>query len=72
MWSPCSCEDYDKGVLDAALRAGAHRAAQEVGIPVVVDPKQRHFFDYAGVTVFKPNLRELESAFGTRLRGRGS
>ncbi len=58
-------EDYDKGVLDSAFAAALIASAREVGIPIVVDPKQRHFFDYAGVTVFKPNLRELESAFGT-------
>jgi D-beta-D-heptose 7-phosphate kinase/D-beta-D-heptose 1-phosphate adenosyltransferase len=31
---------------------------------VVVDPKYRQFFAYAGATVFKPNRRELESALG--------
>ena len=34
------------------------------GAPVVVDPKYRQFFAYAGATVFKPNRRELESALG--------
>jgi D-beta-D-heptose 7-phosphate kinase/D-beta-D-heptose 1-phosphate adenosyltransferase len=55
-------EDYNKGVLvkpviDAALQAGAR-----YGRPVIVDPKARGFFDYAGATVFKPNVSELEAA----------
>lgn len=29
------------------------------GIPVTVDPKKRNFAHYAGVTLFKPNLKEL-------------
>jgi D-beta-D-heptose 7-phosphate kinase/D-beta-D-heptose 1-phosphate adenosyltransferase len=39
-------------------------AAASAGIPVVVDPKRRSFFDYAGATVLKPNLRELKEALG--------
>src|SRR2546430_7526541 len=38
--------------------------ARRRGIPIVVDPKFRQFFEYAGATVFKPNRRELESALG--------
>ena len=34
-------------------------------MPIVVDPKYRHFYSFAGATVFKPNRRELESALGT-------
>jgi len=57
-------EDYNKGVLvpsvvQAVLEAGADR-----GVPTVVDPKRRNFFGYGGVTVFKPNAKELEDALG--------
>jgi D-glycero-beta-D-manno-heptose-7-phosphate kinase len=31
----------------------------------VVDPKLRHFFDYQGATVFKPNQGELAAALRT-------
>src|SRR5690606_22832473 len=55
-------EDYDKGVLTRAVSAAALEAARRRGVPVVVDPKERHFFDYAGATVFKPNLVELTTA----------
>lgn len=58
-------EDYDKGALHSALIASVVRYCRERGIPVVADPKRRHFWDFAGVTLFKPNLRELEDALQT-------
>jgi rfaE bifunctional protein kinase chain/domain len=57
-------EDYNKGALAPALIAEVMAVARRRGIPVVVDPKYRQFFAYAGATVFKPNRRELESALG--------
>ena len=57
-------EDYNKGALAPPLIAAAMETAKRRGIPVVVDPKYRQFFEYAGATVFKPNRRELESALG--------
>lgn len=57
-------EDYNKGVLDARLIGELIGSARQRGIPIVVDPKYRQFFDYAGATVFKPNRRELEMALG--------
>jgi D-beta-D-heptose 7-phosphate kinase/D-beta-D-heptose 1-phosphate adenosyltransferase len=57
-------EDYNKGVLSPDVIATALNTARHQGVPVVVDPKFRHFFSYAGATVFKPNRRELEAALG--------
>jgi rfaE bifunctional protein kinase chain/domain len=57
-------EDYNKGALSPELIAAVMEVARRRGIPVVVDPKYRQFFEYAGATVFKPNRRELESALG--------
>ena len=57
-------EDYNKGALAPGLIAAVMEVARRRGIPVVVDPKYRQFFGYAGATVFKPNRRELESALG--------
>jgi D-beta-D-heptose 7-phosphate kinase/D-beta-D-heptose 1-phosphate adenosyltransferase len=57
-------EDYNKGALAPGLITAAMEIAKRRGIPVVVDPKYRQFFEYAGATVFKPNRRELESALG--------
>lgn len=55
-------EDYDKGVLTPPVIAAALEAGRARGVPVVVDPKARHFFDYVGATVFKPNQIELATA----------
>jgi len=57
-------EDYNKGVLVPSLIRRVIEAARARQIPVVVDPKYRNFFAYAGATLFKPNRRELELALG--------
>ena len=57
-------EDYDKGVVSPRLSRALLERAQAKGIPSVVDPKLRHFFDFTGVAVFKPNARELAAAMG--------
>lgn len=55
-------EDYNKGLLTRAVIRALVGAAVEAGLPVIVDPKMRYFFDYAGATVFKPNQSELSAA----------
>lgn len=60
-------EDYNKGALTEAVIERALALARRRGVPVVVDPKFRHFFAYRGATVFKPNRRELEQAMGAAL-----
>ncbi len=52
-------EDYDKGVLNESLIQKTVALAHQKGIPTVVDPKKRNFLSYRGVTLFKPNLKEL-------------
>ena len=52
-------EDYDKGVITEKLIDEITKAANELGIPTVVDPKKRNFGFYKNVTLFKPNLKEL-------------
>lgn len=61
-------EDYNKGVLQPTVIRAALDAAASAAIPVVVDPKSRFFFDYAGATVFKPNLLELAAALREGIR----
>ena len=53
-------EDYDKGVIFKELIQKVNEVARKRGIPVTVDPKKRNFLDYAGVSLFKPNLKELK------------
>jgi len=62
-------EDYDKGAVDAAMAGELVAAGRARRIPIVVDPKLRNFFAYSGATVFKPNRRELDSAFATHFMG---
>lgn len=60
--------DYDKGVLTPGLLRAVMAAAALAGVPAVVDPKRRNFFDFAGAAVFKPNRSELENAMGEPAR----
>lgn len=52
-------EDYNKGVLTPKVIRSIIRICIENNIPTTVDPKKDQFFDYQGVTLFKPNLKEL-------------
>ena len=58
-------EDYNKGVLTSRVITGVIALAKAAGVPVAVDPKQRNFFAYAGVDLFKPNLKELREGLKT-------
>jgi rfaE bifunctional protein kinase chain/domain len=52
-------QDYNKGVLTPNLISKVIEFANEKGILTAVDPKKDNFFEYANVTLFKPNLKEL-------------
>jgi D-glycero-beta-D-manno-heptose-7-phosphate kinase len=52
-------EDYDKGVITASIISQTVAWAKQHKISTVVDPKKRNFLSYQGVTLFKPNLKEL-------------
>ena len=53
-------QDYDKGVITQKLIREVVLRAQKRSIPVAVDPKKKNFSFYTGVTLFKPNLKELK------------
>jgi len=53
-------QDYDKGVISEDLISNVVKIATKKEIPVAVDPKKRNFKAYRGVTLFKPNLKELK------------
>jgi len=55
-------EDYNKGLLTEPFIHEILKIAKEAGLKVLVDPKFDNFFAYEGVTLFKPNLRELAEA----------
>ena len=62
-------QDYNKGVLRTSVIREAIAIAREKNVPVLVDPKQKNFFEYVGVTVFKPNLREMKTAMNHSMEG---
>ena len=61
-------EDYNKGVMTKSLIHSLCSIAQARKIPVFVDPKFSHFFEYKGVAVFKPNRKEAQEALGFSLK----
>lgn len=52
-------EDYNKGLITPKLINKVVELARSKGIPTCVDPKTRNFSAYKGITLFKPNLKEL-------------
>lgn len=52
-------EDYNKGVLTQSVIQKTIEIAKVHQIPTTVDPKKDNFFSYQGVSLFKPNLKEL-------------
>ncbi len=61
-------QDYNKGVLTGNLIKQIIKLAENTNIIVTVDPKFMNFFSYKNVTVFKPNRKETEDAFGIRIK----
>jgi D-glycero-beta-D-manno-heptose-7-phosphate kinase len=60
--------DYQKGVVTARVMRAAVALARKRRVPVLVDPKVRHFALYRGATIVTPNLLEAEQASGVRIR----
>jgi rfaE bifunctional protein kinase chain/domain len=54
-------QDYNKGVLTTRIIESVIQMAQHHNIPTAVDPKYKNFWAYKGVTMFKPNLREIRN-----------
>ena len=57
-------EDYNKGLLTQNIIGQTILTAQKLGKIVTVDPKQKNFFLYTGVDVFKPNYSEMQTNLG--------
>lgn len=52
-------QDYNKGVLSLPIINTLLQEAWKREIPTIVDPKEKNFFAYKRVNLFKPNLREI-------------
>lgn len=60
-------EDYNKGVLTQRVIHEVTGLCAARGIITAVDPKRKHFFAYRGVTIFKPNLKEVREGLNLLL-----
>lgn len=61
-------QDYDKGCITKSIIQKVVTWAKEKNIPTLVDPKRKRFFDYRGVTLFKPNFKEFKEGLNEMLR----
>jgi rfaE bifunctional protein kinase chain/domain len=52
-------EDYNKGILTPGVISELLQICKDGNIFTAVDPKQKNFFAYQGVHLFKPNLKEV-------------
>lgn len=57
-------EDYGKGMVTPELLTRVLKEAKRLDKPVLVDPKEKHFSYYRGVTAITPNRKEALSACG--------
>ncbi|MBC7830334.1 MAG: carbohydrate kinase [Chitinophagaceae bacterium] len=53
-------EDYNKGVLTERVISKVITLCKKNGVITSVDPKRKNFFNYNGVDIFKPNLKEVK------------
>ena len=60
--------DYAKGALTPRVVRAVIDAANNLGKPVIVDPKGRDYSIYRGATLITPNRQELADATGTAAR----
>ena len=62
-------QDYNKGNFTEKSIQAIIDLVKRYGIPIAVDPKEKHFFAFQEVSLFKPNLKEINSALGLALMG---
>ena len=60
-------EDYNKGLLTASFIKEILKIAKKFDLKILVDPKFDNFFEYKGVTLFKPNIKELSEATSIKI-----
>lgn len=62
-------QDYNKGVLTSNVITKCIELCKKHNIPTAVDPKLKHFLFYKGVTLFKPNLKEINEGLNLQVKG---
>jgi len=53
-------EDYNKGILTERVITELIKLCKEQNVVTSVDPKRKNFLSFKGVTIFKPNLKEIK------------
>jgi rfaE bifunctional protein kinase chain/domain len=61
-------EDYNKGLLTPKIIKHAIKTARKKQIPITVDPKFNHFFEYIDAVVFKQNFLELQKNLNIEIK----
>ena len=61
-------QDYNKGILTSRIIDFIISAAQKNKKLITVDPKFTNFFAYKNISVFKPNIKEIETAFAIKIK----
>jgi D-beta-D-heptose 7-phosphate kinase/D-beta-D-heptose 1-phosphate adenosyltransferase len=56
--------DYAKGVISQPFIGALIKKCKARGMFVAIDPKERHFNLYKGVSIITPNLKEAHTALG--------
>jgi len=59
--------DYNKGLLSKNLIQSILSLASNQNIPVYVDPKKNHFFEYQNIRLFKPNAVEFKKSMNQNI-----
>lgn len=60
-------EDYNKGVLTPKVIQIVTEYANQKGVFIAVDPKKDNFLAYKNVSLFKPNLKELQEGLNVEI-----
>ena len=59
--------DYNKGICIQSVTKDIINKANELKIPIFVDPKGKKWEKYYGASIITPNLKEAEGAIGREL-----
>lgn len=62
-------QDYNKGLLTAKSIKAIIETVNKYNIPIAVDPKESNFLAYENVSLFKPNLKEVNKALNLNIEG---
>ena len=60
-------QDYNKGNLSKSVISKTVELANKFNVITSVDPKSKNFFEFKNVSLFKPNLKELQEGLGVIL-----